>query len=40
MAAYGKKHAPRLTSSEPRGPQHPVVAGGSKTWTLYAPPGG
>ena len=40
MAAYGKRQAPLLTRKGSRGPQHPVVLGGSPTWTLYLPPGG
>ena len=40
MALYGKKLAPQLTAKGPRGAQHPVMAGGGSTWTLYAPPGG
>jgi hypothetical protein len=40
MTAYGKKQAPRMTASGEKGSQHPVVAGGSPSWSLYAPPGG
>ena len=40
MASYGKRLAPRMTESGERGPQHPVVKGGSRSWTLYRPPGG
>ncbi|HUR13578.1 MAG TPA: caspase family protein [Mycobacteriales bacterium] len=40
MVSYGRERAPVLTQKGERGPQHPVVAGGSGSWTLYAPPGG
>ena len=40
MTGFGVRHAPRMTASMSRGPQHPVVLGGSPNWTLYAPPGG
>jgi len=40
MAVYGKKQAPRMTASGERGPQHPIIRGGSRAWTLYHPPGG
>jgi hypothetical protein len=40
MVRYGRKLAPGMTKRGQRGPQHPVVAGGSSRWTLYAPPGG
>jgi hypothetical protein len=40
MAAYGKRQAPSMTASGEKGSQHPVVAGGRTSWTLYAPPGG
>jgi hypothetical protein len=40
MTAYAKAKAPVMTRKHPAGPQHPVVKGGSTTWTLYAPPGG
>jgi hypothetical protein len=40
MTAYGRSQAPRMTSKGERGPQHPVVHGGSPSWTIYAPPGG
>jgi hypothetical protein len=40
MTSYGKRQAPRMTSKGERGPQHPVVLGGSPSWTIYAPPGG
>jgi hypothetical protein len=40
MAKYGQRFAPRMTARGERGPQHPVMTGGSRTWTLYAPPGG
>lgn len=39
MTAYGVKQAPPATRNGEVGPQHPVVAGGSPAWTLYAPPG-
>ena len=40
MTAYGQKQAPPMTASGEVGSQHPVVYGGSPSWTLYAPPGG
>lgn len=40
MTAYGVKQAPPMTARGEKGSQHPVVAGGSPTWTLSAPPGG
>lgn len=40
MAQYGVTHAPSYTSKQRRGPQHPVLRGGSPTWRLSAPPGG
>jgi hypothetical protein len=40
MTAYGQQQAPAMTSSGEVGPQHPVVLGGSPSWTLSAPPGG
>jgi hypothetical protein len=40
MVSYGARQAPVLTRKGSRGPQHPVVRGGSGAWTLYLPPGG
>ncbi|MDP9183032.1 MAG: caspase family protein, partial [Actinomycetota bacterium] len=40
MTAYGRQQAPPMTASGEKGSQHPVVAGGNPSWTLYAPPGG
>ncbi len=40
MVSYGARQAPAYTSRQNAGPQHPVVAGGSGSWSLYAPPGG
>lgn len=40
MAAYGARQTAAYTAHQSAGVQHPVVAGGSGTWTLYAPPGG
>jgi hypothetical protein len=40
MVLYGARQAPILTRKGSRGPQHPVVRGGSLSWTLYLPPGG
>lgn len=37
MVAYGKAQAPRVTGGQQAGPQHPVVAGGDPTQSLYAP---
>lgn len=37
MVAYGKTNAPRVTARQAAGPQHPVVAGGDPTQSLYAP---
>ena len=37
--AYAAEHAPRVTSRQSRGPQHPVTAGGDGApWHLVAPP--
>lgn len=36
---YAAEHAPRVTSRQSRGPQHPVMAGGDGVpWYLVAPP--
>jgi hypothetical protein len=40
MAAYGARQTVAYTSRQSAGTQHPVVAGGSGSWSLYAPPGG
>jgi len=41
MAGYGAREAADYTrGQQPRGPQHPLVAGGDNTWSLTAPPGG
>ncbi len=40
LATYGQQQAPVYTKNQSRGPQHPVVRGGSPAWTLTAPPGG
>ncbi|MCU1586830.1 MAG: caspase family protein [Frankiales bacterium] len=40
MAAYGIRETAAYTSHQNAGTQHPVFAGGSGSWTLYAPPGG
>jgi hypothetical protein len=40
MTRYGVAQAPPMTAAGEKGSQHPVVAGGSGSWTLYAPPGG
>jgi hypothetical protein len=37
MVAYGKTQAPRVTANQAAGPQHPYVAGGDPTQSLYAP---
>ncbi|MDT7571230.1 MAG: hypothetical protein QOE05_1404 [Actinomycetota bacterium] len=37
MVAYGKAQAPRVTAKQAAGPQHPYVAGGDPTQSLYAP---
>jgi hypothetical protein len=37
MVAYGKANAPRVTAKQAAGPQHPYVAGGDPTQSLYAP---
>ena len=40
LASYGVTQAPRYTAQQARGPQHPVLRGGDRSWTLSAPPGG
>jgi len=40
MIAYGRAWAPKITRHGDYGPQHPVVMGGSGSWSIYAPPGG
>jgi hypothetical protein len=40
MASYGVREAASYTSRQARGPQHPVLAGGDRSWSLSAPPGG
>jgi hypothetical protein len=40
MAAYAVREAASYTRKQRAGAQHPVVAGGSGSWLLYAPPGG
>jgi hypothetical protein len=37
MVAYGKAQAPRVTAKQAAGAQHPYVAGGDPTQSLYAP---
>jgi hypothetical protein len=37
MVAYGKANAPRVTAKQSAGAQHPVVAGGDPSQSLYAP---
>ncbi len=37
MVAFGKAQAPRVTANQAAGPQHPYVAGGDPSQTLYAP---
>ncbi|MCU1592773.1 MAG: caspase family protein [Frankiales bacterium] len=37
MVAYGVQNAPRYTSRQARGPQHPYSAGGEKNQSLWAP---
>jgi len=37
MVAYGRAQAPRVTAGQEAGPQHPYVAGGDPTQSLYAP---
>lgn len=37
MVGYGQQQAPRVTANQPAGAQHPYVAGGDPTQTLYAP---
>ncbi|MCU1591213.1 MAG: peptidase caspase catalytic subunit p20 [Frankiales bacterium] len=37
MVAYGKAQAPQVTANQAAGPQHPYVAGGDPTQSLYAP---
>ena len=37
MVAYGKAQAPRVTAKQAAGPQHPYVAGGDPSQSLYAP---
>lgn len=40
MASYGVREAAIYTRNQTRGVQHPVLAGGDRTWSLTAPPGG
>lgn len=40
MASYGVREAATYTRQQSRGVQHPVLRGGSGTWSLTAPPGG
>lgn len=37
MVEFGRVHAAQLTASQAAGPQHPYVAGGDPTQSLYAP---
>jgi len=37
MVAYGKAQAPKVTANQEAGPQHPYVAGGDPSQSLYAP---
>jgi hypothetical protein len=37
MVAYGRSQAPRVTSQQAAGAQHPYVAGGDPTQSLFAP---
>lgn len=37
MVAFGKAQAPRVTANQAAGAQHPYVAGGDPSQTLYAP---
>lgn len=37
MVAYGTAQAPRVTANQPAGAQHPYVAGGDPSQSLYAP---
>jgi hypothetical protein len=37
IVAYGRAQAPRVTANQAAGPQHPYVAGGDPTQSLYAP---
>jgi hypothetical protein len=37
MVAYGQAQAPRVTADQAAGPQHPYVAGGDPSQSLYAP---
>ena len=40
MASFGVREAANYTSRQAKGPQHPVFAGGDRSWSLTAPPGG
>lgn len=40
IATYGAREVPVYTKNQRAGVQHPVVAGGSSSWRLSAPPGG
>jgi hypothetical protein len=40
MASYGIRETAAYTARQNAGVQHPVFAGGSGSWSLYAPPGG
>jgi hypothetical protein len=37
MVAYGQAQAPRVTADQAAGPQHPYIAGGDPSQSLYAP---
>jgi hypothetical protein len=37
MVAYGKTEAPQVTAKQAAGPQHPYVAGGDPTQSIFAP---
>jgi hypothetical protein len=37
MVAFGRTRAPQVTAKQAAGPQHPYVAGGDPSQTLYAP---
>lgn len=40
LASYGIRETASYTSQQKAGVQHPVIAGGSSSWSLRTPPGG
>lgn len=40
LATYGARESTHYTARQRAGAQHPVITGGSSSWSLHAPPGG